>query len=303
MTTAEGRAGYAANCCTQDFRMPPNSCDRQSSASKKLESDWATSNSINDHIHANSGSTPHNPNSDRLPDMKWWLHVKTNLEGEANYTSQHWNSWESELDAVYAGFLDDNVKIGGDQSIKKFDSLSYIGSSNIAVEQPWNVSPTSMKDKNDTRMPKIEAALNNDIHLTPKKKDQGEFYFSDGHFMDCDITNFLVSEKCKMTSSDLESHFMGAEKTGPWWRTAGKNELASLVAEKSLEHIENCDLPQPQTKHFRQRPLYPKGVEHDKTLPSSLNQKAEVVSSNADGYTSGTPTSCCSFQGSDRNFR
>ncbi|XP_019437357.1 PREDICTED: uncharacterized protein LOC109343490 isoform X2 [Lupinus angustifolius] len=277
MASVEGRAGYAANRFTQDFRMLHISCDHQSSVSKKLKSDRPPSNSINDHVHAVSGWTPRNANSDKLPDMKWWLHVKTNMEGEGNYTCQSLNSWESDLDAVYDGFLDDNVK--------NFDALSYTGGSN----------------KSGTRMPKTEAALNNNIHLTPKK-DQGEFYFSDGHFMDSDVNNFSISEKSKMTSYDLESSFMDTEKTGPWWRNAGKDELASLVAQKSLEHIENCDLPQPQTKHFWQRPLYPKGIDHDKTLPSSLNQKAETVSSNADSYTSGTPTSSSSFQDSTRNF-
>ncbi|KAE9587246.1 hypothetical protein Lal_00004703 [Lupinus albus] len=270
MASVEGRAGYAANRFTQDFRMLHISCDRQSSVSKKLKSDRPPSNSINDHIRANSGWTPWNANSDKLPDMKWWLHVKTNKEGEGNYTCQSLNSWESDFDALYEGFLDDNVK--------NFDTLSYTGGSN-----------------------KNEAVLNNNIHLTPKK-DQGEFYFSDGHFMDSDVKNFSISEKSKMTSSDLESSFVDTEKTGPWWRNAGKDELASLVAQKSLEHIENCDLPQPQTKHFRQRPLYRKGIGHDKTLPSSLNQKAETVSSNADSYTSGTSTSGSSFQDSNQNF-
>ncbi|CAL0319524.1 unnamed protein product [Lupinus luteus] len=294
MASVERRAGYATNRFTQDFRMLHNSCDHQSSVPKKLGSDRPPSNSTNDHIHANSGCTPQNENADKLPDMKWWLHVKTNLEGEANYSCQRLNSWESELDAVYEGILHDNDN--------NFDALSYTGGSNKAVQQSWNVSPTYMKNKNDTRMPKIEAALNNDIHLNPKKKDHGEFYFLEGHFMDSDITNFTVSEKSKMTLSDLESSFMGTEKTGPWWRNAGKDELASLVAQKSLEHIENCDLPQPQTRNFRQIPLYSKGVEHDKTLASSLNQKPENVFSNADSYTSGTPTSGCSFQDSSRNF-
>ena len=289
MASTNKRGAYAADCFPQDFRKPPNS------------SDWAPSNSIDDHIHANLGCTPHNPNSDRLPDMKWWLHVNTNLGGNANYTCQRLHSWESEFSAVHAGFVGDNIKTGGDQSIDDFDAFSYIGSANIAVEQPWHVPPTCMKSNSNTRMPK-EASLDNDLQLTPKKKDQEEFCFSDGHFMDCDIANFLASEQGKMASSDLESHLMGAEKTGPWWRTAGKDELASLVAEKSLGHIENCDLPQPQTKHFKQRPLYPKGDELHKA-PSPLNQKAKTGSSNVDSCTSGTPTSGCSFQDSNMNFR
>lgn len=292
MASAEGRASYANNHrFPQDFMMPPNSSDQPSSVSSKLESNWAPSNSVKD--HANSGRLPQNPNCDRLPDMKSWLHVKTNLGDEANYTCRRLNSWEAELGSYYAGFVDDNVKTVEDQSIKSFDSFSCVGSDNPAVEQPYSTSPACMKSNSSSRMPKIEAAVNNDAKFAPKKKDQGEFWFSDDHFVDWDIT-------------DMEPHWIGTEKNGPWWRTAGKDELASLVAQKSLEHIENCDLPQPQIKHFRKSPSpYQDGVEHhDKTMPSSLNQKAEKKgSSYVDSYTSGTPTSGCSPQDSDKLFR
>lgn len=199
------------------------------------------------------------------------------------------NYCETELGDFYAEFLGGHVKSDGDQSI--IDALSYIESANSSVEKLCHISPTCMKNNNNTRMQKIEALLNNnDLHFTPKKKDQNECCFSDGHFMDCDISNILVSEK--MASSDIESHLiMGSEKPGPWWRTAGKDELASMVAQKSLETIENCDLPHPQPKHFSHR--YPKGmVDYDK-FTSSLNQKAETISLNADG---------CSFQDSNCHF-
>ncbi|KAH1112850.1 hypothetical protein GLYMA_04G234400v4 [Glycine max] len=301
MASAEGKAPYTANCFTQDFRIPPSSPDHPSSVSKTIVSDWVPSNSINDQIHANAVCIPHNLNSDKLPEMKWWLHVKSDLGDEANYTCQQLNSYESELGTFYSEFLNGSVKSGGDQLVKDFDALSNIQSANLSIEQPWHVvSPTCMKN-NNTRMPKFEASLNTDLHFTPKKKDQEEFYFQDSHFMDCDISNFLVSEQGKMASSDLESHLMGAEKTGAWWRTTGKDELASLVARKSLEHIENCDLPQPQTKHVSQRPSYPKGVDHDNTPPSSLNRKTETGSSYADSYTTGISTSDCSFQDSNKH--
>ncbi|CDY61731.1 BnaA04g27190D [Brassica napus] len=40
---------------------------------------------------------------------------------------------------------------------------------------------------------------------------------------------------------------LSSEKAGPWWRTTDKDELASLVAQRSLDFfVENCDLPTPQ---------------------------------------------------------
>ncbi|XP_057728021.1 uncharacterized protein LOC130943941 isoform X3 [Arachis stenosperma] len=35
-------------------------------------------------------------------------------------------------------------------------------------------------------------------------------------------------------------------KSWPWWRTSDRDELASFVSQKSVNHIENCDLPPPQ---------------------------------------------------------
>lgn len=297
MASAEGKAPYTANCFTHDFRIPLNYPDDPTSVSKKLVSDWFPSNSINDQNPGNSVCMPHNLNSDKLPEMKWWLHVKSDLGEESNGTYQHLNSYESELGAFYAEFLNGNVKSGGDQLVKDFDTLSNIESANLSVEQPWHVFPTHMNN-NNAKMPKFEASLNTDLHFTPKKKDREELCFSDS-----DFSNFLVSEQGKMRSSDLESHLMGAEKTGPWWRTSGKDELASLVARKSLEHIENCDLPHPQTKHVRQKPPYAKGVDHDETPPSSLNHKTGTGSSNADGYATGISTSDYSFQDSNKHSR
>ncbi|XP_078439173.1 uncharacterized protein LOC144709479 [Wolffia australiana] len=53
-------------------------------------------------------------------------------------------------------------------------------------------------------------------------------------------TGFLVSCKGVDLLTPLE----------PWWRISDVDELASLVAQRSLECIENCDLPRPQRVHF-----------------------------------------------------
>lgn len=62
--------------------------------------------------------------------------------------------------------------------------------------------------------------------------------------MDLDPSNCTVSKQPKKLSSDWESQLIGAEKNELWWRTAEKDDLPSVVAQKSLEHIENCDLPE-----------------------------------------------------------
>lgn len=82
--------------------------------------------------------------------------------------------------------------------------------------------------------------------------------------------------------------------------------MASLVAQKSLDHIENCDLPRPQIKHItNSATIYSKVVDHDVTVESSLNPKADtnIGSYNVDSYTYGITTSARSLQDSDLTFR
>lgn len=192
--------------------------------------------------------------------------MKTNMEDEAKYKYIHMSSREDELFDFYV--VDDKVKLGEDQSIKDLDAHSCSESADSA----------------DTRLPKFEVALNDDLHLTPKQEDKMECWFSGDHCVDYDIAKFLASEECGRASNDLKSHWLEAEKIRPWWQTAGKDELASLVAQKSLDHIENCDLPQPRINHTR------------KTLPSSSNQKAGTEIGRI-------TTSGCSLQDLELPFR
>ncbi|KAL4562608.1 hypothetical protein LXL04_026636 [Taraxacum kok-saghyz] len=48
-------------------------------------------------------------------------------------------------------------------------------------------------------------------------------------------------------------HWMESEKSHelPWWRMTDKDDLASFVAQRSHDFMENCDLPQPQNRNFK----------------------------------------------------
>ncbi|XP_031381400.1 uncharacterized protein LOC116196031 isoform X2 [Punica granatum] len=100
---------------------------------------------------------------------------------------------------------------------------------------------------------------------------------SDHHSQDLefDSLNCLAAGQAKKHSPEMELLWMGGKKAGPWWRSAGKDELASLVAQKSLEHIENCDLPQPQKKHFREQPS---NYVHNVDRKSSISSTVELIS-------------------------
>lgn len=69
--------------------------------------------------------------------------------------------------------------------------------------------------------------------------------------MDCSSTCTGTALNKQVDEFSLESefpHWMESEKTQelPWWRMTDKGDLASFVAQRSHDFMENCDLPQPQ---------------------------------------------------------
>lgn len=72
---------------------------------------------------------------------------------------------------------------------------------------------------------------------------------------DCmQIDDFGSSISKQLTEHDFEpySPWISNAKTDPWWRAMDKDEVASLVARKSLDRVDNCDLPPPQKLHVKQ---------------------------------------------------
>ncbi len=55
-----------------------------------------------------------------------------------------------------------------------------------------------------------------------------------------------ASKELTELSSGPGFSWIGSEKSEPWWRKTDGDELASFVARRSLDLIDNCDLPQPQ---------------------------------------------------------
>ncbi|KAE8721495.1 hypothetical protein F3Y22_tig00015910pilonHSYRG00066 [Hibiscus syriacus] len=65
---------------------------------------------------------------------------------------------------------------------------------------------------------------------------------------------FVECHACMKTNDfcyEPESPWSDHGKAEPWWRKTDKDELVSLVAQKSLDYIENCDLPPPQNVNVR----------------------------------------------------
>ncbi|MED6168938.1 hypothetical protein PIB30_016421 [Stylosanthes scabra] len=79
-------------------------------------------------------------------------------------------------------------------------------------------------------------SLQDDIEILKASDDNKAFKRDDA--------TYFGDENHDLSGSDFSWIEVG--KSWPWWRTTDRDELASFVSQKSLNHIENCDLPPPQ---------------------------------------------------------
>ncbi|KAJ3681283.1 hypothetical protein LUZ60_015772 [Juncus effusus] len=60
--------------------------------------------------------------------------------------------------------------------------------------------------------------------------------------------NFEKDKKIKCEVNKSCEDLLIKKKNEPWWKVADEKELASIVAQKTRETVENCDLPKPTVK-------------------------------------------------------
>ncbi|CAL9756147.1 unnamed protein product, partial [Musa acuminata subsp. burmannicoides] len=112
------------------------------------------------------------------------------------------------------------------------------------------VSTASMKSGSGTRVKEMNTTT---IYSQQPLKQQTnmDFVYKVENLLDLKPVDQLALRKSDEASSYLETPWSGCNKPEGWWRIADKDDLALLVAQKSLQHIENCDLPEPtQTVHY-----------------------------------------------------
>lgn len=68
--------------------------------------------------------------------------------------------------------------------------------------------------------------------------------------MEVDSVGYVVPEQTKDFSLDSDYSWIEDDGGQPWWKTTDRNELAFLVLQKSLNYVENCDLPPPREKYL-----------------------------------------------------
>ncbi|KAL4351600.1 hypothetical protein GQ457_06G031390 [Hibiscus cannabinus] len=100
------------------------------------------------------------------------------------------------------------------------------------INSPSKVSRSHQQDSHDVSLDSTQTSDNWEV-------------------LDMESDECHASMKANELCYEPESPWSGRGKAEPWWRTTDKDELASLVAQKSLDYIENCDLPPPQNVNVR----------------------------------------------------
>ncbi|KAJ0259116.1 hypothetical protein HA466_0055130 [Hirschfeldia incana] len=131
----------------------------------------------------------------------------------------------------------------------------------------------------------VETPLEAEVNITEKKPELGAKSFNSQSFQELMETresygsfgNDESSSEKKLLNElafDPSSPWnpLSSEKAGPWWRTTDRDELASLVAQRSLDFVENCDLPTPQKMKGSS---YYGGSPHEQG-PSSFNKRTDA---------------------------
>lgn len=280
MAAAEARAVWqrAANRCfvQEDAKRAPKLACCPSSSSSSKQADAGHANAADGPDHPPVGFMPLNRTSysNLPPDTRWWLQLQPNYGYQKGLTSEQLNALEaevemlidgtasktSELDGAYAQNEDGSGRVDGGKNTESFfdvDNINFAG----CVEKDPDFGKQEVNALNSKNAQDLE--VNN----------MWKYY----ELVETEPIGSSASKQPSELYLDSESSWIGVEKNEPWWRTADTDELASLVVQKSLDHIENCDLPPPQKMHVRSDPFAPLGCfVHKGNFGSSLDRKAQT---------------------------
>ena len=268
MAAAEARTAWqrAANryFVQEDAKRAPRLAYCPSSALLSKQTDTGPPNSGSDPDHRSAGFMPSNRTSysNLPPDAKWWLQMEPNygLHRGLNL-EQSKPTTTTETSAPLTSITDSSVT-----EIAPMCKENIYGVDCEDLESFVDVKKSSESQMEEISV--VDGKIDQDFLDIKNMKDYYEF-------LGMDTDGGSVCHQTSEFSSAADS-LIGEEKV-PWWHVTDKEELASFVAQKSLNHIENCDLPPPQKMCVREEQYKPGSlVNHDESLLSSVDSLDRV---------------------------
>ncbi|KAA8534307.1 hypothetical protein F0562_031866 [Nyssa sinensis] len=178
------------------------------------------------------------------PDSRWWLQPQPNFGFQRGLTNEQLSTLEAEMETFRAGVVSSTSKFSGNNPQNEVDGIHVDDNMNAepSFDTHSKTTPTCTKKDPKVRRQELRTIYSKNALEPLEVCDMGKSF----ELMESDPVGSSVSKQLNELCFDLESPWIGAEKTEPWWRTTDRDELASLVAQRSLDLVENCDLPLPQ---------------------------------------------------------
>ncbi|XP_061961843.1 uncharacterized protein LOC133682503 [Populus nigra] len=273
MAAAEARAVWqrTANRCfvQEDAKRAPKlaCCQSSSSSSKQLDGGPTSAADMPDQSSGGFMPLRRYPSYSSLPpDTRWWLQLQPSYGYKKCFTLEQLNALEAELESLRADIVDSPSKSKFCQQ-DDTDSVFVDGSKNSesSLDSCCMIPADYVMKDHDVKKEELKVLYDKDFQE-----------FKNSKSTEMEPTGWPKSQKDNAYGFDPESAWIGGEKNMPWWRVTDKDDLASLVAQKSLDYITNCDLPPPQKMNIGKYPCArPGSFQHDNTPASSLDWKEQ----------------------------
>ncbi|WOG86838.1 hypothetical protein DCAR_0206057 [Daucus carota subsp. sativus] len=280
MAAAEARAAWqrANRCFVQEDakRAPKLACCPSSGASTK-QIDSGPASATDGHEYRVPGFVPLNNNPSYTsvpPDTKWWLQLQPNYGSQRGSSNEQLDNLEAEMNICGAGFASLNIK--SCQVHSKNVGALVTKNSNLepSCATESRVCASFIKKEPLVNKQDLKAVYTKSVQEPVRVKDGEESY----EFIEMDHVDSASFKTSDVSCFDSESPFSVSGKSDFWWKTADSVELASLVAQRSIDLVENCDLPQPQTIHMKRG--FPQfqttHMKRDLSQPQKKNLKSEA---------------------------
>ncbi|WVZ93092.1 hypothetical protein U9M48_039103 [Paspalum notatum var. saurae] len=252
MAAAEARAAWqrAANRCLvqEDRKRAPKLACCPSSAEQLHGTNNGNSKHSEDRPISNFMPLSWNPMTSNLPqDVRWWVQLQPNFGTQKDLASERLCCFRRDIDkneeedsALQPKHREPLLCEADDTSTDK---------SRGVFEPQWMVPSAFTKYSPKTGLEEL---------ITDGSYSQGSKYretvsnclCKDNESPDIECIDPPPLKNPENANFDMDAPWKGGQKKRPWWQIADESELASLVAERATQHIENCDLPRPtQTVH------------------------------------------------------
>ncbi|GJN03414.1 hypothetical protein PR202_ga20856 [Eleusine coracana subsp. coracana] len=180
-------------------------------------------------------------NSNLPPDIRWWLQLQPNLGIQKDLVGE-----------VCKKKVKESIPKPKHEEPSVCETFgTNVEKSAEMLEPPRMASPSFTKYSSERSLDELRAI---DGYSQVPLKCRGTV--RNCLYEDKELLEFKGSDPPPLknqwkTGSDMDAPWREIEKTQPWWQITDENELASLIAERAVRHIENCDLPRPtQTFHL-----------------------------------------------------